>query len=129
MSKLIFLLLLFIVTKDMTSQVIHVTYPYVCNPNNRPSVCTMDYVGVCGWNDSTTTCLAYPCAANYATACAACSVPNVEKVTLGNCPAPGSKPPTSQDGKPTSGSDVVTADGNLFKLTLFSIFGSILYLL
>ena len=40
MSKLIFLLLLFTASKEITTQV---TYPYICDPNNRPSVCTMEY--------------------------------------------------------------------------------------
>jgi len=123
MSKLIFLLLLFTASKEITTQV---TYPYICDPNNRPSVCTMEYTGVCGWNDSTIKCLAYPCATTYATACTACSVAHVEKVTPGVCPAVGSSPPTQEGETPGTGS---TSNGNLLNFTVFLLFGLILFLL
>ena len=111
MYKLLVLVLLLIASKEVTSQV---TYPYKCDPNNRPSVCTMEYTGVCGWNDSTIQCFAYPCAQNYATACAACSVAHVEKVTLGNCPAVGTTPastPTTTPGS-SSGSSTGSSTGS-----------------
>ena len=63
-----------------------ITYPKICDPNNRPRVCTKEYVGVCGWFGPHVKCLNYPCALNSATVCTACSNNDVERVTIGDCP-------------------------------------------
>jgi predicted RNA-binding protein YlqC (UPF0109 family) len=61
-------------------------YPHKCDPNNRPTFCTKEYVGVCGWYGKNVMCIRAPCAITSATICSACSNENVEYVTLGQCP-------------------------------------------
>ncbi len=52
----------------------------------RSTVCTMEYRQVCGWFNSQTMCLRYPCAAEYSNPCVACSDSNVVYYTFGVCP-------------------------------------------
>lgn len=63
-------------------------FPYYCSSKaeERPQVCTMEYLGVCGWFYKNVTCIKYPCAITSSTSCTACSNTNVEYVTLGDCP-------------------------------------------
>jgi len=104
MVKLLVFLLLINILRESSS---NITYPYTCDTTNRPSVCTADYVGVCGWFDDKTPCLSYPCAFNSSNSCTACSMANVANVTLGSCPW---KPPT-------------TSVGNFLRFSIFSLLG------
>jgi len=61
----------------------------VCDPSNRPTVCSADYVGVCAWFDKTVQCFAFPCAITTGNVCQGCKMTNVEKVTDGVCPPTG----------------------------------------
>ena len=52
----------------------------------RPEICTMEYIGVCGFFNESIKCIKYPCAATYATGCTACSDPKVAYWIDGECP-------------------------------------------
>jgi hypothetical protein len=54
-------------------------YPYTC-PEERDQFCTMEYVGVCGWSENGSFRM------SSATKCTACSMNEVNYVTLGECP-------------------------------------------
>ncbi len=92
-------------------------YPHMCDPKNRPQVCTEEYVGVCGWFGLNIQCIAYPCAMTHSTICKACSNTMVEKVTLGVCPKTGSKPP--DDSSSTQSPASTTSSVFLYTSMLF----------
>ena len=53
------------------------------------SVCTREYIPVCGWfNASEIQCTTYPCAIDAGNVCEACSNSAVEYYTEGMCPNP-----------------------------------------
>jgi hypothetical protein len=59
----------------------------MCNPGQRNSqLCITVYDPVCGWFDKEIKCLKYPCANTFSNSCVACSNPNVEYYTSGDCP-------------------------------------------
>jgi hypothetical protein len=59
-----------------------------CKPSDRRknNACPTIYSPVCGWFNSSTECLVYPCAANYSNSCTACINPIVSYWTIGECP-------------------------------------------
>ena len=59
-----------------------------CTPEQKQAeICTMEYLPVCGWFDSTKIqCIKYPCAQNFGNICQACSSENVNSWTEGECP-------------------------------------------
>lgn len=57
---------------------------------DEPKICTLEYMPVCGWFNSSIQCFAYPCAQTYGNKCQACADPTVEYWTQGECPAVGS---------------------------------------
>jgi hypothetical protein len=52
-------------------------YPYKC-PDERPTMCTMEYIGVCGWKNNGSK-------VDSSTGCTACTDPSVYVVSLGSC--------------------------------------------
>lgn len=64
---------------------------YYCQPEDRSKMCTMEYIGVCGWYSKNVNCLVYPCAITSGTFCQACGIKDVEYVTMGECPKANSK--------------------------------------
>ena len=78
-----FFIFLFTLISDIKS----VEYPYECQQKDRENkICTLEYIGVCGWFNESVKCLAFPCAVTSATICTACTDPRVKYVTLGECP-------------------------------------------
>ncbi|MGV8141238.1 MAG: hypothetical protein ACP5NW_02225 [Candidatus Woesearchaeota archaeon] len=58
-----------------------------CSADERGKTdCADTYEPVCGWFNDSIKCIKYPCASNYATACWACSEPQVAYWTQGPCP-------------------------------------------
>ncbi|MFC1647957.1 hypothetical protein ACFL1B_00715 [Nanoarchaeota archaeon] len=58
-----------------------------CMPEQRDAeICTMEYRPVCGWNGPNIQCIKWPCAETYSNPCGACSNPDVEYYTEGECP-------------------------------------------
>jgi hypothetical protein len=76
--------LILVVAFQLTTQV---TYPYTCTTADKAStVCTMEYLGVCGLYDPTKVqCIKAPCGITSSTACTACQIANVQTVILGEC--------------------------------------------
>jgi hypothetical protein len=63
---------------------------FECEPGSRlAEACIEIYQPVCGWNDDTIKCFAYPCASTYGNSCKACQNEVVEYYTSGECPLPG----------------------------------------
>jgi hypothetical protein len=56
----------------------------LCDPNNRPEVCTLEYRGVCAFREN---CEDGNCTVTAATGCSACSDPNVYAWMDGECEA------------------------------------------
>jgi len=58
-----------------------------CTPEQRKAeVCTEIWEPVCGWFDTSIQCFKYPCAVTHGNECEACTDPNVEYWTDGECP-------------------------------------------
>ena len=57
-----------------------------CMSSDRIRDCSRERtVPVCGWFNSNVPCYVYPCAARFSNVCSACTIQEVEKVTLGRC--------------------------------------------
>jgi hypothetical protein len=61
------------------------TDTYTCKQEDRYKMCLQQYVGVCGFYDSSYTCEKEPCMKTYATQCDACSDDKILKVSTGKC--------------------------------------------
>lgn len=59
---------------------------YKCKKSDRFKICTLQFIGVCGWYNRKIKCTKYPCGKTYGTICQACSDPKVAYVTKGVCP-------------------------------------------
>lgn len=58
-----------------------------CSPESKnATVCTMEYMPVCGWFSNDIQCIKYPCAADFSNPCQACIDEKVEYWTMGECP-------------------------------------------
>ncbi len=59
-----------------------------CTPEQKKAeICTMEYMPVCGWFNSTKIqCIKYPCASTYGNKCGACADEKVDFYTQGECP-------------------------------------------
>lgn len=75
------LLLVFLINFTLSQ----VKYPYYCKDEDRDGMCTMEYLGVCGWFSKSVQCIKAPCGITSGTVCQACKNKNVEYVTYGEC--------------------------------------------
>ncbi len=72
----------------------------VRNHNNAIlTTCSNEEEKVCGWSNASIQCIAYPCASTYPNLCLASLVQTVAYTTPGECPAPGSAPPSTPPKK------------------------------
>jgi hypothetical protein len=56
-----------------------------CDEDNRPTICTMDFVPVCGYFEESIQCIKEPCGQTYSNGCMACSDEKVDYWIDGEC--------------------------------------------
>ncbi len=54
-------------------------------PEERPEICTKEYIPVCGYSDKSHACVLPPCNKTYGNKCEACADKSVKRYTDGKC--------------------------------------------
>jgi hypothetical protein len=84
---IITLLLFYFMHKNNNPEISSNSNKTYCKPDQRGAqFCYELYAPVCGWYNQTVKCIKYPCGADYANNCFACSDVNVEYYSEGECP-------------------------------------------
>jgi hypothetical protein len=91
-----------------------------CSASQRNQVCTMEYLGVCGFYKTKVTCDSPPCMQTFGTICTACANPYVDVASVGECPSE-SKNVNTKDATATPVND--NTEGSYIQIGLVYLLG------